>query len=139
MHIRLFFTIISLLLWQTSFAETCPSVDHIKKHSLNSWKLYDTDDDKPVSSKRAAQFAKNVEQFALAEWADKGTRYGEVHCYYRDSNGSELEAYLAKDHFALQNTNDYWYKVSGFMHCAAGTDKCLFQPNELLKSQLAKK
>ena len=50
------------------------------------------------------------------------------------------EAYLAKDNFIPKLTaKSFWYQVSGYMHCAAGMDKCEFKMNSLAKHQLAKK
>ena len=129
------------LLLQNSFAETCPSVDDIKNHrSLTGWKLYDSEDNTPLASSRMTQFKKNIDQFALAEWSiQEQKKSGTVHCYYQDSNGSNLEAYLAKENFIPVDSNQYWYQVSGFMHCAAGVDKCEFKADLSLKNQLAKK
>ena len=75
------------------------------------------------------QFTNHIDQFSLAEWMQSGPQKGAIHCYYSDKNGSVIEAYLAKDNFAPQNTNHAWYQVSGSMHCAAGMDACLFDPH----------
>lgn len=128
------------LLFQMTFADTCPSVKDIKGQSINGWKVYDSDDGTPLSSAREKEYKKTVEEFALAEWANQQNRKGTMHCYYRDATGSSLEAYLAKDDFIPQNHKNYWYKVSGFMHCAAGMDKCRFDHRVLNnQKQLAKR
>ena len=119
-----FILAISLIFFiNQGFAETCPSVNHIKANSLHGWKLYDNDDNTPLSSKRVAYFKKNVDQFVLAQWTSTNHKNGAIHCFYRDKDGSELEAYLAKDNFYLQTAGNYWYQVSGFMHCAADAEK----------------
>ena|SRR3990167_3900868 len=123
---------------QTSFAETCPNIDAIKKQVWNGFKAYDSDDDKPLSKKREALFIKEVKQFALAEWVQKKEGPSAVHCYYRNDAGSELETYLSKDNFVPKNINKEWYQVSGFMHCAVGSDQCVFEEN-VSQEQLAKK
>jgi hypothetical protein len=129
-----------LLLSQTSLAERCPSVSDIKQNSLNGWKAYDSDDGKPLSAARETQFKKMVEEFALAEWANNKKQLGSIHCYYRDNSGSNLEAYLAKDNFNPKaDPHSFWYKVSGFMHCAAGMERCEFEHYILPKRQLAKR
>jgi len=136
---QIIITLIStLLLNQAALAETCPSVNDIKQNQLNGWKAYDSDDGKPLPLARETQFKKMVEEFALAEWENKS---GSIHCYYRDNTGSNLEAYLAKDNFNPKvDPHSFWYKVSGFMHCAAGMERCEFEKyNILQKQQLAKK
>jgi len=128
------------LICQASLAERCPSVADIKNNSLRDWKTYDSDDGQPLSAAREAQFKKIVEQFALAEWSKSKKQPGSIHCYYRDRTGSSLEAYLAKDNFVPKvHAKSFWYQVSGFMHCAAGMDKCEFVTHPLTKNQLAKK
>lgn len=129
------------LLSQHCLAETCPSVKDIKSNSLNGWNAFDSDDGTPLSSARETQFKKTIEEFALAEWKDAKDKGGSIHCYYRDSTGSNLEAYFAKDNFIPKKiANSFWYEVSGFMHCAAGMDQCEFETKTLDKrNQLAKK
>jgi hypothetical protein len=128
------------LLSQACLAERCPSVSDIKNNTINGWKAYDSDDGTPLSAARESQFKKIVEQFALAEWINVKNQPGSIHCYYRDSTGSSLEAYLSKDNFIpKKNPKSFWYEVSGFMHCAAGMDKCEFENHGLGKQQLAKK
>jgi hypothetical protein len=128
-------------LCQVSFAETCPSISDIKGNSLNAWKAYDSDDGKPLSAAREAQFKKIVEQFTLAEWVrDKKKNSASIHCYYSDKTGSSLEAYLAKNNFHPKlSQNNFWYQVSGSMHCAAGKEKCEFINPLGTKNQLALK
>lgn len=124
---------------QLAWAETCPSIAAIKSNHLAGWKAYDSDDGVPLSSKREIQFKNNAREFALAEWTNSSKKSGSIHCYYRDNTGSDLEAYLAKDNFAPENSRDYWYQVSGSMHCAAGMDKCKFLDSSNQIAQLAKR
>ena len=124
---------------QLSMAETCPTIDEIKHKTLTEWKAFDSDDGSPLPPKRVAQFKAHAEQFALAEWAQGTNQKGAVHCYYRDKNGSDLEAYLAKDNYRLKNSKNYWYEVSGFMHCAAGMTECEFENSGAPHTELAKK
>lgn len=127
---------VSLALLNTgSFADTCPTISQVKHSKLTNWKVYDSDDGKLVSAHRASEFKRIAQQFALAEWAK-----GKIHCYYRDKDGSDLEVYLAKDHLSVSNNKNYWYEVSGFMHCAAGMKECEFQSTKSTHTpQLAKK
>lgn len=111
-----------ILLHTSCLADTCPTISEVKHGKLTGWKIYDSDDGKLVSTHRASEFKRIAEQFALAEWSK-----GNVHCYYRDKDGSDLEVYLAKDHLSFSNKKDYWYEVSGYMHCAAGMKECEFQ------------
>lgn len=121
-------------------AETCPSVDAIKKNThLQGWKAFDSEDGTPLSAKREAQFKKNIEQFVLAEWVNRDSRLGTIHCYYRDNTGSDLEAYLAKNNFMPQDSKKYWYQVTGSLQCAAGMDECHFKKNILPQTKLAKR
>jgi len=129
-----------IMLCQSGFALTCPSVANIKKNTLSGWKAYDSDDASPLSQKREAQFKQNAKEFALAEWTWTGTdkTTGTIHCYYRDNTGSDLEAYLSKGNFSPENSRDYWYDVSGSMHCAAGMEKCEFRDSPIKqRSRLA--
>lgn len=129
-----------VVLSSASFADRCPSVNDIKHNALNGWKPYDSDDGKPLSIARETRFKKMVEEFALAEWATDHKLPGTIHCYYRDKTGSNLEAYLAKENFnPKMNLHNFWYKVSGFMHCAAGMEKCEFENRILPQRQLARK
>lgn len=127
------------LLSQTVFAETCPSVADVKSNAIKGWQAYDSDDGTPLSTKRETQFRSSVVQFALAEWTKSGRIGGTIHCYYRDNSGSSLEAYLAKENFQPRNANNYWYEVSGYMHCAAGKEMCQFNTKGMGQSQLARK
>ena len=119
----------SLLLFsQLSLADTCPSIDYIKHHSLSGWKIHDSEDGTRLSVKRMAKFRQLAEQFVLAEWSNNHSQKNAIHCYYRDKNGSDLEAYLTKDAFIPSaNHRYYWYEVSGFLHCAAGMKECEFK------------
>ena len=114
-----------------AFADSCPSVKDIKNNSLHGWKAYDSDDDTPLSSARFAAYAKSLEQFTLAEWKKGSKNSTSIHCFYRDSNGSALEAYLAKDNLSptlgSNSTKDQWYQVSGSLNCAASPEDCKFQ------------
>ena len=122
---------------QPILAETCPSVATIKTHALNDWKIYDSDDNKPLSAKRLALYKSNIEEFTLAEWTNTPS-HSSIQCYYRDKNGSTLEAYLTKNNLVIDREKKYWYEVSGAMHCAADPDLCQFQKNNL-NQQLARK
>jgi hypothetical protein len=116
-----------MLLCQLSFAERCPSVSDIKSNNLKGWKAYDSDDGTLLSASRETQFKKIVEEFALAEWTSNKKQAGSIHCYYRDQTGSSLEAYFAKDNFhPIISAKNFWYEVSGYMHCAAGMERCEF-------------
>jgi len=130
--------IITLLSLQMVYAETCPKVSELKHLKLTSWKAYDSDDHKQLSSAREQQFKKAVEAFVLAAWSDNKKTPGRIHCYYRDKSGSTLEAYLAKDHFKPKKlAHHYWYSVSGHMHCAASSKECEFEGGLLQNKQLA--
>ena len=111
---------------QLSFAESCPNVATIKKNTLTGWKIYDSEDASELTPEQQVAFRNQIHQFALAEYEGRG-QSGSMHCYYRDKTGAALEAYLAKDHFSVAANNQYWYPVSGFMHCAADQSKCNFQ------------
>ena len=127
-----------LLLCQLGFAQTCPSVQDIKHALPVGWKAIDSDDGGELSPGREVQFRKLAQEFALVEWIDTNHKTGSIHCYYRDKNGSDLEAFLTRDNFIPKNTNDYWYQVSGSMQCAAGMDKCNFETG-LAQNQLARR
>lgn len=115
------------------YAETCPDVKTVRGDALQGWSLHDSDDNKPLNAKRVAYFKKNIEQFTLAEWVTDGKQKGNIRCYYSDKNGAGLEAYLTKESFKPNNFKNYWYQVSGSMHCAAGMQQCLFQHDDLMK------
>ena len=127
------------LLSRPIFAETCPSVYHIKHQTLHGFKMVDSNSDKPLETKRIALFRNKVKEFVLAEWTTTSShKNGMIHCYYRDHDGSELETYLVKEHFTPENSNNFWYAVSGAMHCAANINQCIFQTT-IQQQQLAKK
>lgn len=111
------------LLAQTSFAATCPTVGALKNNLATGWLAYDSDDGHLLAPKRDQQIRSTISEFALAEWSQKRQS---IHCYYRDKNGSDLDAYFAKSHFTPANANHYWYSVSGYLQCAAGTQQCEF-------------
>ena len=119
-----------------SLAQTCPSVKDLKKIPTG-WKLMDADERKPLDARRTAYFQKNAREFALAEWEDKHNKNNAIHCYYRDRNGSNLEAFLTKNYFHPKNVSN-WYHVSGAMQCAVGSEQCEFKSVTPL-SQLATK
>ena len=127
MYKKVTIVVAAIIACQLSFAETCPSTADIKHHHLQGWKAYDSTDGTLLSVKRDGSFRKMAEQFALAEWVHGKNKSGSIRCYYRDNNGSDLEAYLAKDNLVPSNLKNYWYQVSGFMDCAASMDKCEFQ------------
>lgn len=114
----------------SALAENCPTVAAIKSNALSGWKILDSDEGTPLTAKRQAQYIKSIKEFALAEWTNHGKNVGTIHCYYRDNNGAELEAYLTKDNFIPTNSKNYWYQVSGSMNCAAGSDKCAFNKSQ---------
>lgn len=134
---RILLALSMLFLCQLSFANTCPSVHDIQTNAIKGWKILDTDDGTPLSAQRNAEFKKSVEQFALVEWSNDGQKRGLIHCFYRDKNGSDLEAYLENENLTPMASNNFWYSVSGSMHCAAGPDKCQFQ-NKPVEAQFAK-
>lgn len=135
---RILLMAITCLCWQLGNAETCPKVYDIKHSALSGWKAYDIDDDKPLSITETQSFRHAVEAFVLAEWSHNQPK-GSIHCHYRDKSGSNLGAYLAKDHFhPKQLAHHFWYPVSGHMHCAASTKKCEFE-SEMDKKVLARK
>lgn len=131
-------TLCCFFLYQISFAETCPNVNDIKHNSLNGWKIYDSEEGTPLSHKRQALYRKRVEKFVLAEWPDNN-KLGIIHCYYRDHDGSDLEAYLAKRNFSPKKSLSYWYKVTGYTQCAASKEKCEFNQMTIGKTQLAER
>ncbi|RDI42398.1 DUF3757 domain-containing protein [Aquicella lusitana] len=139
MQKKLLIALCSLFACSLSYADTCPSVQDIKTNKLHGWKAYDSDEDTQLPPKRLAIFKKEVTQFVLAELGNEHNKNNTMRCYYSDSNGSHLETYLAKDHFSLSKSKSYWYQVSGSMHCAAGVDKCKFNPYVLSQNQLARK
>ena len=108
-----------------AYADVCPTVKEIKSQKLAGWKAYDSDDGTPLSKKRTVAFIKSADQFILAEWSRRGRQGSAIHCFYRDVNGSDLEAYLTKNNLVPEN-NKAWYQVSGAMQCAAGNDMCQF-------------
>ncbi len=121
--------LVALLIFSPAFcfAEQCPNVSEAKNNSALSWHLYDSEEGVPVSLRREAAFKEHVAHFALAEWIPKkNSTSGVIHCYYRDENGSTLEAYLAKNSVFPKHKQQFWYNVSGFMHCAAGAHECKF-------------
>lgn len=122
---RIIFALFTLAFTTFAFAETCPSIKTIKSQHLAGWKAYDSDSGKPLDQRRSLDFVKSAEQFILAEWSARGTKGSAIHCFYRDVNGSDLEAYLTKDGLVPEN-NKKWYRVSGAMHCAAGNNMCSF-------------
>lgn len=127
---KLFSAACLILLCQTTCAENCPTVADIKKNNIAGWKILDSDEGTPLSAKRQSQYINGIKEFALAEWTNHGKNVGTIHCYYRDNNGSELEAFLTKDNFVPTNAKNYWYQVSGSMDCAAGSEKCAFSKGQ---------
>lgn len=113
---------------QAALANTCPTVKDIKQNHITGWVAYDSDDGKPFPADRMKQLVESIEQFALAEFKEKGPNgTSAVHCYYRDKHGSDLEAYYSKDNIKPENKSNVWYQVTGSLHCAAGMDKCAFR------------
>lgn len=122
---KIFLALITCTLMPIAFAETCPSVATIKSQHLAGWQAHDSDSGKPLDKRRSADFVKSAEQFILAEWSTHSSKGSSIHCFYRDVNGSDLEAYLTKENLVPQNDKQ-WYRVSGAMHCAAGNNMCKF-------------
>ncbi|OGT36881.1 MAG: hypothetical protein A3F11_08865 [Gammaproteobacteria bacterium RIFCSPHIGHO2_12_FULL_37_14] len=112
---------------QSIYAETCPSISDIKKGKLHTWQLHDSESHQLLSAKHLEQFKKYAQQFTLAEWHKNNNQQNSLRCYYRDWNGSEARAYLAKNNFRPHLAKNSWYSVSGSMHCAAGLKNCTFQ------------
>jgi hypothetical protein len=117
--------LIILLCTNQSFAESCPSIGDIKKQIFHGWQAYDSDKQRLVSIQRLSTFKKQASKFLFAEWVEKGQNLS-GHCYYSDGHGSFLEVFLAKEKVMPLNSRGYWYPVSGYMHCAAGANKCQF-------------
>lgn len=138
--IKKFMVMIVLLycVCQLCFAETCPNIAEVKHQLPKGWALYDSYDGQPLSASRIVKFKNTVQQFALAEWLKDARKGGVIHCYYRDENGSDLEAYLAKENYVLFNPKNFWYQVSGYMHCAAGQAECTFKNYSLTAKHVTK-
>lgn len=141
MYQKLIVTLCLSFFCQLSIAETCPSVNDIKKSNLSrDWIAYDSDDGSRLSLQREQQFKRNAEEFVLAEWTNQKNKSGSIHCYYRNKSGSNLEAYIAKNNFIPENSKHFWYDVSDARHCVAGTEKCNFTSKKpLARQRLAKK
>ena len=122
-----------------AFAEQCPSVDQIRTNHLAGWKTLDSEDNTALTTRRLSQFRLKAEQFVLAEWATQpdSKKTGMMRCYYRDKNGSTLEAYLVKSNFIPAEAGR-WYEVSGAMQCAEGNEACQFK-QLVTQTRLAKK
>ena len=100
----------TFLLCQTSFAERCPSVSEIKHNKLHGWKVFDSDDGKPLAAARETQFRQIVEQFALAEWTNNKKQLGSIHCYYDKT--VPVSSHHTDSPTLIQK--NFWYEVSGF-------------------------
>lgn len=120
----------------SSFAETCPSISDIKNNKIRDWTAYDSDTKIALSAPELNHFKKSAEKFVLAEWSKK--KNGDIHCYYSDASGSQLQAYFSKNSFVPEKARHHWYLVSGHMHCAAGNEECSFRINPM-QQQLAQK
>ncbi|OGT58648.1 MAG: hypothetical protein A3F14_01965 [Gammaproteobacteria bacterium RIFCSPHIGHO2_12_FULL_43_28] len=131
------FALCLTLLTQIALAETCPTVSAIKHGALNGWQVYDSDDNKPLTAKRLADFKKSIRQFVLAEWKENTAQRGIMRCYYVDGDGSELEAYVAKNHFLPNKRKSEWYQVSGSLDCAASMGQCSFDQQKMPAKYLA--
>lgn len=128
---KLILLVITGFLTQSVLAETCPSIREIKQQLLHGWQAFDNESRTPLSPKRLAEFKLKAQKFLLAEWvksANKG-----AHCYYSDRAGSHLDVFLAKKNLTPNNTQEYWYRVSGYLHCAAGETKCKFTQERTLR------
>lgn len=118
-----YWLLLPLFCAQLGWAATCPRVSDIKANHASGWLAYDSDDGKLLSATRNKKLRASISDFALAEWSQKRNT---IHCYYRDKNGSDLDAYFAKSHFTPVKANHYWYTVSGYLECAAGAEQCIF-------------
>ena len=127
-----------ILITPTVFATTCPSIADIKHSTLHGWQVYDSDDNKPLGDKRLADFKKSIKHFVLAEWKQNTAQLGTMRCYYTDNDGSELEAYIAKNHFSPSKNKNEWYQVSGSLNCAASMGQCTFYDQKGENKILAK-
>ena len=125
MH-KLFTTVLCLIFSSSVYAEACPSVKDLQANHAKSWRAFDSDNHKPLSPKREARLKAEITHFSMAEWAVVNKKNG-MHCYYTNDNGSNLEAYFAKENILSINTSKYWYPVTGQMQCAASPEKCAFQ------------
>lgn len=125
----------------TCFADICPSVDDIRGQRAIGWTAYDTESNQPLSEERLQQFKQSMVQFTMVEWADTTKDKGTMHCYYRDKDGSDMEAYLSKDNLTPSKmASKYWYQVSGASQCAASMAECEFGAiGKPAEAQLAKK
>lgn len=121
--------LLCLVMLKFAYAETCPSIADIKHHALTGWELHEADETK-LTSQRINQFEKNIAQFTLAEWKQDNKQSGTVRCYYRDQEGASFEMYLAHNNVLVENSKNYWYPVTGFIHCAAGAEKCAFNQSK---------
>lgn len=111
---------------QLCLAETCPSVQDIKQNNMKGWKIFDSEEGIPLSERREADFRNHIVAFAMAEWV-KSNKNGIIHCYYKNKDGSDMEAFLTKDNFIPSNAQNLWYQVSGSWQCAASALKCEFK------------
>lgn len=125
---------LSFCLLQPLWADTCPSIASIQQHTLHGWQIYDAEEGTRLPPSRFLKFQQDAKDFALAEWK---TAHHTMRCYYKDANGSNLAAYLAKTHFTPKNLNPYWYQVSGALQCAASMTQCQFHPLPTKRETLA--
>lgn len=133
---QLLLALLIFLLSPFALADTCPTVAALKKDNLVDWGVYDSDDGKPLSAERIATYKNDAVAFALAEWNGQG-KEGAIHCFYHDNAGSDMEAYVAKNHVQLSSNKKYWYQVSGSTQCAAGMQECEFNTIQSAAPQLA--
>lgn len=129
--------LLTYLIFATSitYADHCPSIKDIKANKASDWKAFDSDNHKPLSMLRETNLKHSIIHFALAEWSNANQK-SSIHCYYNNANGSDMEAYFAKDSASPIQPSKYWYQVTGLMQCAAGSDKCGFQVLPGMKHQL---
>jgi len=126
-----------MLLSSLTYADLCPSVQDLQSGKALHWRAFDSDNGKPLAGKHQARLISQIRQFALAEWSRTEAR-ASIRCYYKNESGSHLEAYFARKNISPIQPSKYWYQVTGMMHCAAGTDKCAFQPLPTRRQQLAR-
>lgn len=125
-----------LTLCSNAMADICPSVQSLKNNKVSHWQAFDSDNGKPLTPIREARLKHQITQFALAEWSSKQDK-NRIHCYYKNQNGSDLEAYFARNSTVQVKPSRYWYEVTGMMQCAAGADKCQFQALPEMQHRLA--
>ena len=133
---RYLIVFLSILIYTNAIADNCPSIEAIKNNRAKNWVAHDSENNKTLSTLRETKLRNDIQQFAIAEWA-KTNNKNSIHCYYKNNDGSTMEAYFSKENTAIIKPSKYWYQVSGMMHCAAGSKNCEFQTLSGNQHQLA--